>query len=121
MDHMVSMTQRNFVLLVVGVCILSAGIGSGLALLAQTGPAGSKGARGPQGKQGPRGPQGPEGKSATAEVEGLEVEVEELRGRVEEGEDLSGRVEALEESLSDLGSGGGGESSFLCEEFGIGC
>ena len=119
MDRMVSMTQRNFVLLVVGVCILSAGIGSGLALLAQTGPTGATGKRGPEGKRGPRGPQGPEGKSATAEVEGLEAEVEELRGRVEEGEELNSRVEALEESLSGLG--GGGESSFLCEEFGIGC
>jgi hypothetical protein len=118
MGSMISMTQRNFVLLVVGVCILSAGIGSGLALLAQTGPAGAKGARGPAGKQGPRGERGPAGKSATGEVEALEAEVEELRGRVEEDEGLSGRVEALEEQLGGLA---GGEESFLCEEFGIGC
>jgi hypothetical protein len=111
---MVSMTQRNFVLLVVGVCILSAGIGSGLALLAQTGPSGAKGARGPQGERGPRGPQG---ESAAGELEGLEAEVEELRGRVEEGEELNGRVEALEEELSGIGGG----SSVLCEEFGVDC
>ncbi len=115
MGSMVSMTQRNFVLLVVGVCILSAGIGSGLALLAQTGPAGAKGARGPEG---PRGPRGPQGQSATAEVEALEAEVAELRGRVEEDEELSGRVEALEEQLEGFS---GGEGSVLCEEFGIGC
>jgi len=113
---MVSMTQRNFVLLVVGVCILSAGIGSGLALVAQTGPKGAKGARGPEG---PRGPRGPEGQSAAGEVEGLEAEVEELRGRVEEGEELAGRVEALEEELGGLSAGGG--SSVLCEEFGVDC
>ena len=119
MDRMVSMTQRNFVLLLVGVCILSAGIGSGLALLAQTGPTGAKGKRGPEGKRGPRGPQGPEGKSATAEVEGLEAEVEELRGRVEEGEELrlpgrsAGRIAQRPRRRR--------RSSFLCEEFGIGC
>jgi hypothetical protein len=105
---MVSMTQRNFVLLVVGVCILSAGIGSGLALLAQTGPAGPKGARGAKGERGPR---GPEGESAAGEVEGLEAEVEELRGRVEEGEELNGRVEALEEELGGLSEGGAARSS----------
>lgn len=113
---MVQMTQRNFVLVLLAVCVLSAAIGSGLALLAQTGPSGAKGAQGPPG---PRGPRGPEGPSGAAEVEGLEAEVEELRGRVEEAEELSGRVEALEEGLSGLG--GGGARSFLCEEFGIGC
>ncbi|MFN8215571.1 MAG: hypothetical protein U0R71_03150 [Solirubrobacterales bacterium] len=121
MDSMISMTQRNFVLLVVGVCILSAGIGSGLALLAQTGPSGAKGARGPEGKRGPRGPQGPQGErgaSGEAKVQGLEAEVQELRGAVEEDAELSARLEALEEQLGGLS---GGESSILCEEFGIGC
>ena len=118
MDSMISMTRRNFVLLVVGVCILSAGIGSGLALLAQTGPTGAKGARGPEGKRGPRGPEGKRGPSGEAKVEGLEAEVEELRGEVEESGELSGRLEELEEEIGGLS---GGESSILCEEFGVGC
>lgn len=112
---MVSMTQRNLVLLLVGVCILSAGIGSGLALLAQTGP---QGATGKQGPRGPQGKQGPEGPSGATEIEGLEGEVEELRGQVEASEELEGRVEGLEEELS---GGFPGSSHELCEEFGVGC
>ncbi len=111
---MVSMTQRNFVLLVLGVCILSAAIGSGLALLAQTGPAGATGPRGPVGKRGPAGPEGPSG---AAEIGGLEEEVEELRGRVEESEGLASRVEELEEEVS----GFAGPTSELCEELGLPC
>lgn len=111
---MVSMTQRNFVLLVVGVCILSAAIGSGLALLAQTGPSGAAGPRGPAGKRGPAGPEGPSG---AAEVGGLEEEVRELRGRVEESEELEGRVEELEREVSGLS----GPTSELCEELELPC
>lgn len=111
---MVSMTQRNFILLVVGVCILSAAIGSGLALLAQTGPSGAAGPRGPAGKQGPAGPEGPSG---AAEVGGLEEEVEELRGRVEETEGLEGRLEDLEDEISGLS----GPTSELCEELELPC
>jgi hypothetical protein len=111
---MVSMTQRNFVLLVVGVCILSAAIGSGLALLAETGPSGAAGPRGPAGKQGPAGPEGPSG---AAEVAGLEGEVEELRGRVEESEELAGRVGDLEDEISGLA----GPTSELCEELELPC
>ena len=51
---MVSLPRNQFIALIVGVCVLSAAIGSGLALLAQTGPSG------PAGKQGARGPAGPE-------------------------------------------------------------
>ncbi len=112
---MVSMSQRNFVLVLLAVCVLSAAIGSGLALLAQTGPSGAKGEQGPRG---PRGPRGPEGPSGAAEVEGLEAEVEELRGRVEEDDELNARVETLEEQIGGFAEG---ESSYLCEEFGIGC
>jgi hypothetical protein len=111
---MVSMTQRNFILLVVGVCVLSAGIGSGLALLAQTGPSGAAGPRGPAGKQGPPGREGPSG---AAEVGGLEEEVEELRGRVEESEELAGRLDQLENEISDLS----GPTSELCEELELPC
>lgn len=101
---MVSLPQKQFVAILVGVCVLSAAIGSGLALLAQEGP---QGPRGKQGKQGPRGPEGPAGESAAGEVEALEAQVEELRGRVEE----------LESQLSGVG----GSDSVLCEEFGLFC
>ncbi len=108
------MSQKQFVAIIVGVCVLSAAIGSGLALVAQTGPEGPAGKRGPAGKQGPRGPRGA---SAAPQVEALESEVEELRGRVEGTEELEGRVEELESQLSGLG----GPNSTLCEEFGIFC
>lgn len=108
------MSQKQLALLLIGVCVLSAAIGSGLALLAQTGPEGPAGKRGPAGARGPR---GPAGESAAPQVEGLEAEVEELRGRVEGSEELEGRVEELEAEISGLG----GPSSALCEEFGIFC
>jgi hypothetical protein len=111
---MVSLPQKQFIAVIVGVCVLSAGIGSGLALLAQEGP---QGARGKQGKQGARGPQGPAGESAAGEVEALEGEVAELRERVEATEELEERVGDLESELSGVG----GPTSALCEEFGIFC
>jgi hypothetical protein len=113
---MISLPRNQFIALIVGVCILSAAIGSGLALLAETGPTG---ARGDQGPAGPRGPEGPEGPSGAAEVEGLEAEVEELRAQVEEGGDvgeLESRLEDLENEVSGQ-SGLGAEE--LCEEFGL--
>jgi hypothetical protein len=117
------MPRNQLIALVVGVCVLSAAIGSGLALLAQTGP------HGPAGKQGPRGPQGkrgPAGQSAAGEVAGLEEEVGELAGQVEslesaleevagEGGDtgqLESRIEGLEEEVAELG----GLRSELCGE-----
>lgn len=114
---MVSLQRNHLVALILGVCVLSAAIGSGLALLAQTGPAGARGAQGPAG---PRGAQGPEGPSGAAEVEGLEAEVGELRERLEEGggeSDVEGRLEELESEVSELG----GVSSELCEEVGLFC
>jgi hypothetical protein len=66
---MVSLPQKHFIAILLGVCVLSAGIGSGLALLAQTGPSGPAGKRGPAGPEGPKGAEGPSG---AAEVEGLE-------------------------------------------------
>lgn len=38
MRPLVSLPQKQFIAILVGVCVLSAGIGSGLALLAETGP-----------------------------------------------------------------------------------
>lgn len=110
---MVSLPQKHFIAILLGVCVLSAGIGSGLALLAQEGPAGPAGKRGPTG---PQGPAGPEGESGAEEIGGLEAEVEELRGQVEESE---GRVDDLESELS--GFEGGVTPEELCEEFEIDC
>lgn len=111
---MVSLPQKQFIAIILGVCVLSAGIGSGLALLAQEGP---QGPRGKQGKQGPAGERGPAGESATAEVEALQAEVAELRERVADTEALEERLSELESGLS----GAGGSDSVLCEELGIFC
>jgi hypothetical protein len=120
-----SMPRNQFIALVIGVCVLSAAIGSGLALLAQTGPQGPAGKQGPRGHAGKQGPRGPEGESAGEELGALEGEVEELRGEVEEsGAGASGEVEALEERVEgleeELENGSGvaeelcGEGSFIC-------
>jgi hypothetical protein len=121
----ISLPRNQFIALVVGVCVLAAAIGSGLALLAQTGPEGPAGKQGPRGHTGKQGPKGPAGESAGEELGELEGEVEELRGAVEEqGEasessDESERVEELESRIETLE---GEVSSFsnyaeeLCEE-----
>lgn len=96
---MVSMTQKQFIALLVGVCVLSAGVGTSLALLAETGPAGETGKRGPTGPQGPAGPQGPSG---AEEIGALEAEVDELRSEAEEADGLEGRIEELESEISGL-------------------
>jgi hypothetical protein len=119
---LVALPRHQFVALVVGVCVLSAAIGSGIALLAQTGP---EGPAGKQGKRGPVGPRGAEGESATAELGVVEGEVEELRGQVEGLESSAGegsgeveeRLERVEEELEELGSVTSqlcGEVEFLC-------
>jgi hypothetical protein len=119
-----SMPRNQFIALVIGVCVLSAAIGSGLALLAQTGPKGPAGKQGPRGHVGERGPVGPAGESAGEELGALEGEVEELRGAVEEGgesggevEELEERVEALEEEVESYAGVAEelcGEESFIC-------
>jgi hypothetical protein len=106
---MVSLPQKQFIAILVGVCVLSAGIGSGLALLAETGPAGPAGKRGPAG---PEGPEGAEGPSGAEEIGGLEAEVEELRGRIDESGDVESRLEELESEVSGLD----GITSELCDE-----
>jgi hypothetical protein len=121
---MMSLPRNQFIVLVIAVCVLSAAIGSGLALLAQTGPKGPAGDRGPRGHKGKQGPAGPAGESAGEELGALEGEVEELRAAVEEGSESNGevgeleeRVEALEEeveSYADLGEELCGEESFIC-------
>jgi hypothetical protein len=114
---LISLPRNQFVALVVGVCILSAAIGSGLALLAQTGPQGPAGKRGPAGHVGKRGPQGPAGESAGEELAALEGEVEELQGEVEGSGELEERVEVLEEEVEGFTAVAKelcGEGSFIC-------
>ncbi len=118
----VTLPRNQLIALIVGVCVLSAAIGSGIALLAQTGPKGSPGKQGPAGPKGARGPAGPEGESAGEELGGLEGEVEELRGAIEEGGggdtgELEDRVESLEEEVAELG----GLTGEVCEEAGFIC
>jgi hypothetical protein len=124
-----SMPRNQFIALVIGVCVLSAAIGSGLALLAQTGPEGPAGERGPRGHTGKQGPRGPAGESAGEELGALEGEIEELRGEIEgvreevgeagEGEvgELEERVEALEEEVE----GFNGIAQELCGQGGLIC
>jgi hypothetical protein len=121
---LISLPRNQFIALVIGVCVLSAAIGSGLALLAQTGPHGPAGKQGPRGHTGKQGPRGPAGESAGEELGEVEGEVEELRGEVEEagGEsaqvgELEERVEGLEEELESF-TGLGAE---ICEEEGLIC
>jgi hypothetical protein len=120
---LISLPRNQFIALVVGVCILSAAIGSGLALLAQTGPEGPAGKQGPRGHAGKQGPKGPAGESAGEELGELEGEVEELRGAVEDGGESEGvgeleeRVESLEAELE----GFHGVTEELCEEEGFLC
>jgi hypothetical protein len=125
----VSLPRNQFIALVIGVCVLSAAIGSGLALLAQTGPKGAAGDRGPRGHVGKQGPEGATGESAGEELGALEGEVEELRGEIDgvreeagesdEGEvgELEDRVEALEEEVEGfrgIGEELCGEGSLVC-------
>jgi hypothetical protein len=126
----ISLPRNHFIALVVGVCVLSAAIGSGLALLAQTGPKGPAGERGPRGHVGKQGPEGPASESAGEELGALEGEVEELRGELEgvreevgeageSGEvgELEARIEALEEEVASFG----GIAEELCGEGSLIC
>jgi hypothetical protein len=114
---MISLPRNQLIALIVGVCVLSAGIGSGLALLAQEGAAGPAGKRGSAGPRGEKGAEGPEGASGAAEIGGLEAEVEDLRGRLEQSEELEGRLEDLESEVAGIE----GVTSELCEEIDLFC
>ena len=119
-----SLPRNQFIALIIGVCVLSAAIGSGLALLAQTGPQGPAGKQGPRGHQGKPGPRGPAGESAGEELGALEGEVEELRAAVEEGGESSGEVGELEErveALEEEVEGYSGLAQELCSEEGFLC
>ncbi len=103
------MVSRRFLIVaLIGVCVLSAAIGSGITLLSKTGPAGPVGARGEPGPVGPRGFAATDeaGENAEGQVVNLQGEVEELQGEVErdEGliEELGGQVTQNTQSVSTL-------------------
>ena len=93
----VVVSRRTAIWAVVGVCALSAAIGSGITLLADTGPQGPKGERGATGA---RGPEGPEGTVEAPDFGALEAEIGELREEVEGSEGLESRVDAIDSDLT---------------------
>lgn len=84
------MSRRSVITSVIGICILSATVGSGITLLAKTGPTGPTG---------PRGPVGPEGRPGTS-AEDAKWEAEEALSRVDE---LEGQLSDLESRLPMFG------------------
>ncbi len=97
----IEVSRRLAIWALVGVCALSAAIGSSITLLARTGPPGKQGARGPVG---PRGPEGPEGTVEAPDFGFLESEIEELGHELGDLGATEGRVEELEEELSETKS-----------------
>lgn len=110
------MTPIRLGLVLAASCVLSAGIGSGITLLAKTGPEGPQGSSGARGLRGPRGFEGPEGYIDPDEFDrsGLEAEDAELREDIESGES---ETQNLESQLADVES----TLSNLCFEFNASC
>jgi hypothetical protein len=96
-DDRLVVSRRMAIWAVVGVCALSAAIGSGITLLADTGPAGPKGQRG---APGPRGPEGPEGEVEEPDFGFLESELGELRDELNSVADLEARVDGIDSDLT---------------------
>ncbi len=94
----ISISRRNAILAIVGVCVLSAAIGTGLALLVQTSPAGLTGARGPRGFRGATGPEGLKGEQGTEATGERTASEEAEEAKNEAGEAKSEASEALEKS-----------------------
>jgi hypothetical protein len=95
----IEVSRRLAIWAVVGVCALSAAIGSSITLLAETGPPGMEGERGPPG---PRGPEGPEGTVDAPDFGFLETEIEDLAHELGDLGATEGRLEELEEDLTDV-------------------
>lgn len=91
-------SRRLAIWTLVGVCALSAAIGSSITLLAETGPPGKVGERGPAG---PRGPEGQEGEIAGPDFGFLEGEIENLAAELGDLGATEGRLKELEEDLTD--------------------
>ncbi len=90
-------SRRVAIWALIGVCALSAAIGSGITLLADTGPQGAKGERG---KPGPRGAEGPEGSVEAPDYSFLESELGELREELNSVADLEARVDGIDSDLT---------------------
>ncbi len=94
----IEVPRRYAIWAILGVCVLSAAIGAGVALLARTGPSGPRGARGPHGARGPVG---------RVDTAALQAEIETLREESASGEleevvhENEERIEELEEDLSN--------------------
>jgi hypothetical protein len=80
-------SRRFFTICIVGVCVLSAAIGSGITLLAKTGP---------QGPRGPSGPEGPPGRSADEASDRAEE-------ALDQADELDGRLGEVESNLPVFG------------------
>ncbi len=89
----IEVSRRLAIWTIVGVCVLSAAIGSSIALLAETGPRGKQGARG---AAGPRGQQGPEGTVEPPDYEYVEAEIEDLVRKLGDVGALEGRLDQVE-------------------------
>ena len=84
---------KRLAALLVGVCVISALIGSGLMYLAKHGPAGAEGARGPQG------------------VRGFAADEEEAERALNDVQDVENHLEDLEREVNELwGYQGEGEA-----------
>ena len=95
----IEVSRRLAIWTIVGVCALSAGIGSSLTLLAETGPTG------PRGEQGPTGPRGPEGREGSVEeidLGFLEGEIEEIAAELGDLSATEGRVDEIDEDLAEV-------------------
>ena len=93
----IEVSRRLAIWTVVGVCALSAAIGSSLTLLAETGPTGKQGERGPRGAEGP---EGPEGSVEAPDFGFLESEIEELGQELGDLNVAESRIEELEDDLT---------------------
>jgi len=91
----IEVSRRLAIWTIVGVCALSAAIGSSITLLAETGPPGREGERGP------RGPRGPEGNVESFDYGFLESEIEDLARELGDHGATEGRLEELEVNLAD--------------------
>lgn len=93
----IEVSRRLAIWTVIGVCALSAAIGSSITLLAETGPPGKQGDRG---QRGPRGAQGPEGEVEGPDLSFLENEVEGLFDELGDVSAAEGRLGEVEDDLS---------------------
>lgn len=98
MPQRIEVSRNLAIWTLVGVCVLSAAIGSSIALLAETGPPGKQGE---PGATGPRGPEGPEGSVEEFDYGFLESEIEDLARELGDLGATEGRLEELEEDLTE--------------------